>query len=197
MIPVWRPIALSLIASAAACGGRRPIDPVIAAPLISQLPDGSSQPEFEGVWEAVLAWYRRHPEPTEGDLVRRTNALFGRGGGGTAPTALLLRMGPSPAPYSRAWILHLVSARLLEGLCAAPDPAQCAEHQVVTYVILEDPVVSGDRSTLVVLERGLDPSQCNGRGFSGFTNARFALRRADSAWRVIGRERGLAGSRPC
>ncbi len=191
--------AMAAILCVAAVLGCSPKPLTLAAlePSLGSLPAGPANPVAEPVWGAVLRWYHRHPEPTEGDITNEANAVTGIGPGGRAPTALLLRLGPTPPPYSRQWIRDLVRDGVLEGLCAARRPEDCRERQVVTYLILSDPTIAADSASVSVEERAVNPSSCGHGGMGGYTDAIFHLVREGGSWSVLRRERGMAGTIVC
>ena len=185
-VPISRSLTTLALATAASCATQT--HPAARlGPQLSSIPDGPPNAVAESIWTAALQWYSGRSEPTEGDITRRTDAVVNGGRGGAAPTVLLLRMGPTPPPYSRQWLGELLRAGLLQGVCGAARPQDCQDQEVVTYLTLGDPVVGGDSASVPVHERALNPATCRQGAFGGEQSTTLRLRRGQAGWRVLGR----------
>ena len=189
VVPV---IVAAAWASATGCASVKPLDQTALAPVIAAQPEGTPAPAYEPVWTVVLRWYRSHPEPTAGDVACNFLTAMHRGSPCRAPTALVLRKGPTPVPFSREWLASLSSEGLLEGLCAT-DPHDCGAHNMATYIQLGDPSIDSLHAQLTVAEMGFNAAMCrpglaNVYGVIGAIT--FHLRTQDGAWRVERTEGG-------
>ena len=189
-----------LLALAASCATVKPLDTAVATSAIAGLPDGVAAPEYEPIWTAVLRWYRRHPEPTAGDAACNLLTLLRQGSPCRAPTALVLRPGPKPSPFSRAWLSTLASEGILEGLCTG-DPRNCGARDMATYVQLADPSIDTSDAQVVVGEIGFNAAGCRPgveKVYSFIGAITFHLRRHGAEWRVANTEGGrVAGNFMC
>jgi hypothetical protein len=174
-----------------------PEEPALAGPRVVR--QDPANPRAEAVWQAVLELY------ASGTVVSKGAALLDRPTQSTAAGrivhARIVLMDSAAHPYARPWLDSLAARHLIDGVCSASEPWQCADTVATSYLALADPRFSGDTAVDVAVDdQGFDRGACHGgqgRVFGGFVRSVLHLARHQGPWRLIESNTTSAGDFYC
>jgi hypothetical protein len=176
----------------------------IALPRRDTVPSADRQ----GIWEAVLRFYRSGRVTTEADRAARVHARIGVEPRGStsepAPVVLVTtrRAMPydsvPPMPFDTIWLRDVAERHLVAGLCSAVVLTSCPDTILTTYLALEDPLTWGGVVGVGVWESALNPALCKHRDvFVDHQSAYLKLSDDSGEWKVMSYTLGLRATGSC